>query len=143
MISSGFIDAQSRDRLWRAVTFPIAETASVYGRHTNPSDGRHRFLARPKGGRIILPPRSPSGNFWRGPIERQRTQLCDGRERTVYLCLGAEENGSGPRAARLWRQRLEQRGPRLLAVGQRFVYAWRNMYFLLRSLHDLGTEGLC
>jgi DNA primase len=50
MVSSGFIDDQGRDRFWRAITFPIAETASLYGRHTDPADGRHRFLARPKGG---------------------------------------------------------------------------------------------
>jgi DNA primase len=47
----------------------------------------------------------------------QRAQLCDGRERTVYLCLDADENGSGPRAARLWSRRLGQRGLRLLPVA--------------------------
>jgi hypothetical protein len=55
MVSSGLIDAQGRDRLWRAITFPLAEAASIYGRHTfgtkhDPAVGRHRFLARPKGG---------------------------------------------------------------------------------------------
>jgi DNA primase len=50
MISSGLIDAQGRDRLWRAITFPIAETGSIYGRHTDSAAGRHRFLPRPKGG---------------------------------------------------------------------------------------------
>ena len=34
-----------------------------------------------------------------------------------YLCLDADENGSGPRAARLWSQRLGQRGLRLLPVA--------------------------
>ena len=48
--------------------------------------------------------------------ERQQAQLCDGRERTVYLCLDADENGSGPRAAQLWSQRLGQAGLRLLPV---------------------------
>src|ERR1017187_3368551 len=47
---------------------------------------------------------------------RQQAQLCDGRPRTVYLCLDADENGSGPRAARLWSRRLEQTGVRLLPV---------------------------
>jgi DNA primase len=50
MVSSGLIDAQGQDRLWRAITFPLAEAASIYGRHTDPGAGRHRFLARPKGG---------------------------------------------------------------------------------------------
>ena len=48
--------------------------------------------------------------------ERQRAQLCDGQERTVYLCLDADENGSGPRAARWWSQRLRPSGLRLLLV---------------------------
>jgi DNA primase len=140
MISSGFVDAQGRDRLWRAVTFPIAETASMYGRHTNPADGRHRFLARPKGGLygwarardcqtvIVVEGLFDLASLWQAGFgnavallgshfnERQRAQLCDGRERTVYLCLDADENGSGERAARLWRRRLEQRGLRLLRV---------------------------
>ncbi len=47
--------------------------------------------------------------------ERQRAQLCDG-ERTVYLCLDADENGSGERAARWWSQRLRPSGLRLLLV---------------------------
>jgi hypothetical protein len=42
MVSSGLIDAQGRDRLWQAITFPIAETASMYGRHTGPATGRDR-----------------------------------------------------------------------------------------------------
>jgi DNA primase len=41
---------------------------------------------------------------------RQQAQLCDGRPRTVYLCLDADENGSGPRAAQLWSRRLGQAG---------------------------------
>ena len=48
--------------------------------------------------------------------ERQRAQLCDGQERTVYLCLDADENGSGERAARLWSWRLGQSGLRVLPV---------------------------
>jgi DNA primase len=140
MISSGLIDAKGRDRLWRAITFPIAETASMYGRHTNPADGRHRFLARPKGGLygwdrarncgavIVVEGLFDLASLWQAGFgnavallgshfnQRQRAQLCDGRERTVYLCLDADENGTGPRAARLWSERLEQRGLRLLPV---------------------------
>ncbi len=48
--------------------------------------------------------------------ERQQAQLGDGQERTVYLCLDADENGSGPRAARLWSQRLGRSGVRLSPV---------------------------
>lgn len=140
MVSSGLIDRQGRDCLWRAITFPVAETGSMYGRHTNPSDGRHRFLARPKGGLygwdrakncqtvIVVEGLFDLASVWQAGFrnavallgshfnERQRAQLCDGRERTVYLCLDADENGSGERAAHLWSQRLEQRGLRLLSV---------------------------
>jgi DNA primase len=138
--SSGLIDGQGRDRLWRAITFPIAETANVYGRHTDPADGRHRFLARPKGGLygwdrarrcpavIVVEGLFDLASLWQAGFthavallgshfnERQMAQLCGGRERTVYLCLDADENGSGPRAARLWSQRLRQTGLRLLPV---------------------------
>jgi len=140
MVASGLIDAQGRDRLWRAITFPIAETASMYGRHTDPADGRHRFLARPKGGLwgwdrargcptvIVVEGLFDLASLWQAGFthavallgshfnERQQAQLCDGQERTVYLCLDADENGSGPRAARWWSQRLVPSGLRLLPV---------------------------
>ena len=140
MVSSGLIDAQGRDRLWRAIAFPIAETASLYGRHTDPADGRHRFLARPKGGLygwdrargcqtvIVVEGLFDLASLWQAGFtnavallgshfnERQQAQLCDGRQRRVYLCLDADENGSGPRAARLCGSRLGQAGLRLLPV---------------------------
>jgi len=140
MVSSGLIDAQGRDRLWRAIAFPIAETASMYGRHTDPADGRHRFLARPKGGLygwdrargcqtvIVVEGLFDLASLWQAGFtnavallgshfnERQQAQLCDGQERRVYLCLDADENGSGSRAARLCGSRLGQAGLRLLPV---------------------------
>ena len=141
MVSNGLIEVHGRDRLWRAITFPIAETASMYGRHIDPADGRHRYLPRPKGGLwgwgrvrycpavIVVEGLFDLASLWQAGFhhavallgthfnERQRAELCDGRERTVYLCLDADENGSGPRAARLWSQRLGERGLRLLPVG--------------------------
>src|ERR1035438_8540245 len=143
MVSSGLIDAQGRDRLWQAITVSIAATASLYGRHTGPAAGRHRFLARPKGGLygwdrarcgrtvIVVEGLFDLASLWQAGFTeavallgshfnaRQQAQLCDGRPRTVYLCLDADENGSGPRAARLWSRRLEQTGVRLL--GGQFV----------------------
>jgi DNA primase len=140
MVSSGLIDAQGRDRLWRAITFPITETASMYGRHTDPAAGRHRFLARPKGGFygwdrargcqtvIVVEGLFDLASLWQAGFtnavallgshfnQRQQAQLLDGRPRSVYLCLDADENGSGPRAARLWSQRLGQTGLRVLPV---------------------------
>ena len=140
MVSSGLIDAQGRDRLWRAIAFPIAETASLYGRHTDPAAGRHCFLARPKGGLygwdrargcqtvIVVEGLFDLASLWQAGFtnavallgshfnERQQAQLCDGQERRVYLCLDADENGSGSRAARLCGSRLGQAGLRLLPV---------------------------
>jgi DNA primase len=141
MVSSGLIDAHGRDRLWRAITFPLAETASMYGRHTDAAAGRHRFLARPKGGLygweqarhcqtvIVVEGLFDLASLWQAGFphavallgshfnERQRAQLSDGQPRTVYLCLDADENGSGPHAARWWSQRLGQTGLRLLPVA--------------------------
>jgi len=140
MVSSGLVDAEGRDRLWWAITFPIAETASMYGRHTDPSAGRHRFLPRPKGGLygwgrarggqtvIVVEGLFDLASLWQAGFsnavallgshfnERQHAQLCDGRTRTVYLCLDADENGSGARAAQLWSQRLRVSGQRVLRV---------------------------
>lgn len=140
MVSSGLIDSQGRDRLWRAIVFPIEETASMYARHTNPTDGRHRFLARPKGALygwdqarscqtvIIVEGLFDLASLWQAGFsnavallgshfnEKQMTQLCDGQLRTVYLCLDADSNGSGQRAMQLWSQRLGQTGLRILPV---------------------------
>lgn len=140
IVSSGLINAYGRDRLWRAITFPIAETANLYGRRIDRADARHHFLPRPKGGLwgwgrvrhcpavIVVEGLFDLASLWQAGFqhavallgshfnEQQRAELCDGQERTVYLCMDADENGSGSRAARLWSQRLEQRGLRLLPV---------------------------
>jgi DNA primase len=134
MVSSGLIDGQGRDRLWWAITFPIAETRSMYGRAIDPAPGRHRFLPRSKGGLygwdrarrsdtvIVVEGLFDLASLWQAGFnnavallgshfnERQQAQLCDGRPRTVYLCLDADENGSGPSAAQLWSQRLRKNG---------------------------------
>ena len=128
--ASGLTDAQGRDRLWGTITFPIEETASIYGRHMDPIAGRHRFLARPKGGLygwnqarsapapIVVEGLFDLASLWQAGFSnavallgshfngQQRAQLSDGRSRTVYLCLDTDENGSGQGAARLWCDRL-------------------------------------
>jgi DNA primase len=48
--SSGLVDAQGRDCLWRAITFPIAETANVYGRIRTPRADVTAFWRVPKAG---------------------------------------------------------------------------------------------
>jgi len=138
--ASGLTDARGRDRLWNAITFPIEETASMYGRLLDPMAGRHRFLARPKGGLygwrqaqscpalIVVEGLFDLASLWQAGFSnavallgshfngQQQTQLADGRSRTIYLCLDADANGSGQGAARLWSQRLRRSGQRVALV---------------------------
>jgi DNA primase len=140
ILASGLTDERGRDRLWGAITFPIEETASLYGRHLDPIAGRHRFLARPKGGLygwsqaqhhpalIVVEGLFDLASLWQAGFAnavallgshfngRQQAQLLDGRPRTLYLCLDADANGSGQRAAQLWGQRLRRGGQRLALV---------------------------
>jgi len=140
ILASGLTDERGRDRLWNAITFPIEETASLYGRQLDPLAGRHRFLARPKGGLygwnrahnsatlIVVEGLFDLASLWQAGFAnavallgshfngRQQAQLLDGRPRTIYLCLDADANGSGQRAARLWGQRLRRGGQRLALV---------------------------
>ena len=119
IVASGLTDAQGRDRLWGTITFPIEETASLYGRHLDPLAGRHRFLARPKGGLygwnrvkscpavIVVEGLFDLASLWQAGFShavallgchfngQQQAQLWDGRPRTVYLCLDADCVGSG------------------------------------------------
>lgn len=137
---SGLCDEQGRDRLWRAITFPIEETANVYGRQMDGGDGRHRFLARPKGGLygwnrarrsaavIVVEGLFDLASLWQAGFShtvallgshfngQQQAQLCDGETRTIYLCLDDDRNGSGQHAARLWHRRLRQAGLHIVAV---------------------------
>ena len=138
--ASGLTDAQGRDRLWGAITFPIEETASMYGRRLEAMAGRHCFLARPKGGLygwnqaehsaalIVVEGLFDLASLWQAGFSQavallgshfngqQQAQLMDGRPRTIYLCLDNDANGSGQSAARLWRQRLRRDGHRVALV---------------------------
>ena len=136
MAQSGLSDWQGRDRLSRAITFPLEETANVYGRSIDPTADRHCFLARSKGGLygweqarrcqqlIVVEGLFDLASLWQAGFTnavallgnhftaRQLAQLCGEQPRTVYLCLDEDANGSGQRAARLWRTRLAQAGMR-------------------------------
>jgi len=138
--ASGLCDEFGRDRLWRAITFPIAETANVYGRHIDPVVVRHRFLARPKGGLygwkqarrsetvIVVEGLFDLASLWQAGFansvallgcqwnRQQQRQICDGQARTMYFCLDEDANGSGQRAGWLWRRRLSREGVRTLEV---------------------------
>lgn len=131
---SGLSDALGRDRLWRSITFPIAETASFYGRHIDSAGPRHQFPPRPKGGLygwnqardrdelIVVEGLFDLASLWQAGFTNsvallgshfsagQLAQLGDGRQRTLYLCLDADANGGGQRAALSWMRRLAQAG---------------------------------
>ena len=105
---SGLTDTQGRDRLRRVITFPLEETANVYGRHIDLTADRHRFLARSKGGLygwkqarrcqtvIAVEGLFDLASLWQAGFTntvallgshftvQQLAQLCDGRLRTVY-----------------------------------------------------------
>jgi len=48
--------------------------------------------------------------------QQQLKQLCDGQQRIVYLCMDADENGSGPAAAHRQRMQLLQAGVTVVCV---------------------------
>ena len=134
----GLIDAQGRDRFWRCLTFPLEEAGNLYGRAID--DGRvqgaprHRFLPRPKGGLygwrqarefsslIVVEGLLDLAALWQAGFPQtvaalaahlnplQMGQVGDSRAQTVYLCLDADANGAGPRAAKLLAHRLRASG---------------------------------
>lgn len=140
IVASGLSDGWGRDRLWRAITFPIEETANVYSRHIDPCSGRHRFLARSKGGLygwrqarrwekvIVVEGLFDLASLWQAGFDnsvallgsqwngQQQRQLREGQLRTLYLCLDEDANGSGQRAAHCWRHRLSEGGLRVVQV---------------------------
>jgi DNA primase len=134
VVESGLSDECGRDRLWRAITFPIEETASFYGRHIDSGGLRHQFPPRSKGGLygwnrasecgelIVVEGLFDLASLWQAGFTNsvallgshfsagQLAQLRDGHKRTVYLCLDADANGSGQQAALAWMRRLAQAG---------------------------------
>ena len=140
IFATGLIDAQGRDQMWGTITFPLPETASLYGRHLDPLAGRHRFLARSKGGLygwkqassypelIVVEGLFDLASLWQAGFahavallgchfnRQQQAQIADGRSRTIYLCLDADANGRGQGSARLWCERMRRRGQRVAPV---------------------------
>jgi len=131
--ASGLLNARGCDRFYRCLTFPLQSDANLYGRAI---DGlRHYFLPGPKGGLygwnrgaagaasvIVVEGLFDLASLWQAGFEHsvaalganlnqlQMKQLCDGRRRVVYLCMDADENGSGPAAAHRQRMQLLQAG---------------------------------
>jgi DNA primase len=120
----GLIDDRGRDRFWRCLTFPLEETGSLYGRSIDPGHTpRHRFLPRPKGGLygwrqarghsslILVEGLLDLAALWQAGFaqtvaalgahlnSRQLGELGDGPAGAIYLCLDADANLAGARAA--------------------------------------------
>jgi hypothetical protein len=126
------LNARGCDRFYRCLTFPLDSDANLYGRAID--GARHYFLPRPKGGLygwdrgairaadsvIVVEGLFDLASLWQNGFDNavaalganlnqlQMKQLCERRLGMVYLCMDADENGSGPAAA-LTRQTLQTR----------------------------------
>jgi DNA primase len=130
----GLIDRQGRDCFFRCLTFPLPESASLYGRSLAEGPWRHRFLPGSKGGLYGLSRRGDDSRIivveglfdvaalWQAGFPeavaalgshlntRQLSELCQAGRRGIYLCFDADVNGSGPAAARRLSARLWEAG---------------------------------
>jgi DNA primase len=139
MAGHGLIDTLERDTFFGCLTFPLPETGNLYGRSIEDGVLRHRFLPRPKGGLygwaaarafsslILAEGLLDVAALWQAGFANavaalgahlnaaQLAQLCEPGRR-VYVCLDADRNGSGPRAARWLCARLASAGVEALRV---------------------------
>jgi len=132
----GLVDPQGRDTFCRRVVFPCRERGhlrNLYGRSLA-SAPAHRFLARPKGDLyawetvstfasvILVEGLFDLAVLWQAGFlnttcvlgahltPTQFGQLCDRRNRQVFLVFDADANQAGPQAARRLAQRLAAAG---------------------------------
>lgn len=134
----GLIDAAGRDRFFACLTFPLPEAGNLYGRALHRERFGHHFLPGSKGGLYGLARANPrvilvEGLFdvaalWQAGFPEtvaalgshlsnlQLSELCQAGTRLVYLCLDADRNGSGPRAARALAIQLRHAGVEALCV---------------------------
>lgn len=130
----GLIDRRGRDRFFRCVTIPLEDAGNLYGRAIDGGQPRHGFLPRPKGGLygwkearefsslIVVEGLLDWAALWQAGFfnvaaamgvhlnSTQLGQVGDSAARTVYLCLDADPNGAGPRAALRLARRLRAAG---------------------------------
>jgi DNA primase len=140
IVASGLTGMDGRDRMWRSIVFPLEQNESMYGRHIGCDRVRHRFLARPKGGLygwkwarefpqvIVVEGLFDVASLWQAGYPNtvailgshlnpvQYLQLSTDKPEAVYLCLDADHNGSGQRAAAMSCQQLQAAGLRVLRV---------------------------
>jgi len=140
ILSSGLMDARSRDRFFRCLTFPLEETGSLYGRSIDTGPWRHHFLPRSKGGLygwkqaqqfcglIVVEGLFDLAALWQAGFPQtvtalgsrvnpvQLAQLGDGSHRRVHVCFDADWNRSGQRAAKYLCRQLGGMGVEALRV---------------------------
>jgi DNA primase len=140
MRRAGVIDERGRDRLFRCITFPLPEAASLYGRSIDDGPWRHRFLARSKGGLygwgraqafnslLVVEGLFDLAALWQAGFPQtvavlgcnvnpaQMAQLAERRGARVHLCFDADLSGSGQRAAERLSRELRRKGMEVLQV---------------------------
>jgi len=140
ILSSGLIDARSRDRFFRCLTFPLEEAGNLYGRSIDTGPWRHHFLPRSKGGLygwqqaqafcslILVEGLFDLAALWQAGFPQtvavlgsrvnplQMAQLCAGSHGRVHVCFDADWNCTGQRAALQLRERLQRAGVEVLRV---------------------------
>lgn len=136
LIQSGLISKTGHDTFFRRIVFPCFDQGhlvNLYGRSLD-GDPIHRFLPFPKGGLfawnilracpalILVEGPLDLAVLWQAGFEnttcgfgihlgrRQLAQLCDGRERKVFIAFDSDPNGAGKNAARFLAQRLTHAG---------------------------------
>lgn len=138
LLASGLLDAQGRDAFFRCITFPLPEARNLYGRSLGNGLCRHRFLPGSKGGLygweepaqnsvIVVEGVFDLAALWQAGFDHavaalgshlNQTQLEQlGRFRgRVYICLDADRNGGGQRAAHRLSVQLRHAGVEALRV---------------------------
>jgi DNA primase len=132
----GLVDRQGRDTLYRRIVFPCRDRgyfSNLYGRSLDAAPA-HRFLARPKGGlhawetvsafpsTILVEGLFDLAVLWQAGFLNttcalgtqltvaQLRQLCDRRDRQVFLVFDSDANYAGQQAAQTLAQRLHAAG---------------------------------
>lgn len=134
---SGLVNAQGRDAFSRRIVFPWRQQQRIvnfYGRSITPAAPPHRLLPRPRGGLfawerishfpsvILVEGLFDLAVLWQAGFpnttcavgthlnQGQFAQLCQRRDRQVWVVFDCDANGAGQQAALALAQRLEIAG---------------------------------
>lgn len=134
---SGLVNTQGREVFCRRIVFPWHDRQRIvnfYGRSITPAAPPHRLLSRPRGGLfawetvsafpavILVEGLFDLAVLWQAGFpnttcavgthlnEMQFAQLCQRRDRRVWVAFDCDDNGAGQQAALALAQRLENAG---------------------------------